>query len=87
MAFDLQAVKYAITLHFCWQYLLLLFKSENQHQFIAMTSRKYWGEISQPDQEMIPDVSAEIELAMQKSCLDEFFGEEKEECEKFDQVL
>lgn len=48
---------------------------------------KHWGEIPQADVEMIPDVTAEIQLAMSKSCLDQFVGEDTVNDEKIDHVV
>lgn len=52
-----------------------------------MSTTNYWGEIPQPDAEMIPDVSADIERSMSKSCLDQFDSEEKIAGEKVDHIL
>lgn len=43
---------------------------------------KHWGEIDQPDEdEMIPDVTGDIDRAMCSTCLDEIFGVQETEQE------
>lgn len=51
-----------------------------------MSSIKHWGETHQSEEEIIPDVTAEIERSMSKSCLDQFVGEETTSGEIVDHV-